>query len=165
MAVFSCMRAGAILGIASLVMFAVDARAQTSGNVQFDGLILDVCVLLITGSGTIAPNATYTQLSSEIGGGSRGGATVTTTSTNFNLVVDTPTGFSSMPAGGDANVTYSALFSATGVTILNDVLEGVLSPLGLGLSTVSVGVTADKSAGVFPAGAYQLPVTVRCESS
>jgi hypothetical protein len=139
--------------------------AQTSGDIQLNGLILDVCVLLVTGSGTLAPNATYTQLSSEIGGGARGSATVTTTSSAFNLVVDTPTGFASMPAGGDSNVTYAALLSASGVTVLGDVLEGVLSPLGIGLTTVTVGATVDKSAGVFPAGSYQLPVTLRCESS
>lgn len=141
------------------------AAADASGDIQFNGLVLDTCLLTVTGSGTLAPNASYTQLSSEIGAGARGGALVVTTSTNFNLVVDTPTGFSSMPAGGDSNVTYSALLSATGVTVLGDIGEGILSGLGLGVTTVSVGAAADKSAGIFPAGSYALPVTLRCVSS
>lgn len=141
------------------------AAAQPSGDVTFNGLILDICIVAILGSGTLAPDATYTSLSSENPGGARGAATVVTTSTNFDLTIDTPTGFSMMPAGGDTGVTYDALVSATGVTILSDIVDGALSALGLGLTTLSVGATVTKGAGIFPAGSYQLPVTVRCVAS
>ena len=151
-------------GVVLALSFA-PAQAQTSGDVTLDGLLLDICVLTISSSGTLTPNVDYTQLSSENGGGARGGATIITTSSSFDLVVDTPTGFSMMPAGGDTGVSYASLYSASGVTILGDIGEGVLSSLGLGLTNVSVGATATKAAGVFPAGSYQLPVTVRCVSS
>ncbi len=141
------------------------ARAQLSGDVIFNGSLLDICIVLVTGSGTIAPNATYTEMSSEHAGGARGEATITTTSTNFDVAVDAPSAFSSAPAGADTGVTYEAMVSASGVTSLLDVVDGVLSPLGLGLTTLDVGVTATRGAGVFPAGAYQIPVTVRCVAS
>jgi hypothetical protein len=142
----------------------VGARAQTSGDVIFNGSLLDICIVLVTGSGTITPNATYTELSSENAGGARGGALITTTSSNFDLVVDAPAAFTSAPSGGDTGVAFDALVSASGVTVLSDIIDGVLSSLGLGVTTLQVGVTATKGAGVFPAGAYQVPVTVRCES-
>ena len=151
--------------IAAAVLGAGQASAQTSGDVQFNGLILDICLVAILGSGTLAPDAAYMSLSSENPGGARGGATIVTTSTNFDLVVDAPASFSMAPAGGDTGVSYNALVSATGVTLLTDILDGALSALGLGLTTLSVGATATRGAGNFPAGAYQMPVTVRCVAS
>lgn len=157
------LRVCSLLAAASLG--ASQAAAQSSGNVIFNGLILDTCIVVILGSGTLAPDAAYATLSSENPGGSRGAATILTTSANFDLSIETPAGFSLTPAGGDTGVSYDALVSATGVTVLTDILDGALSALGLGLTTLSVGATATKGAGNFPAGAYQLPVTVRCVSS
>jgi hypothetical protein len=151
--------------IAAGLLFAGQASAQSSGDVLFNGLIFDTCIVLILGSGTLAPDATYTSLSSENPGGARGGATIITTSANFDLVIDAPVSFSMNPAGGDTGVTYGGLVSATGVTVLGDILDGALSALGLGLTTLSVGATATRGAGIFPAGAYQMPVTVRCVAS
>ena len=154
------------IGVAAWVVFASSgAVAQSSGDVIFNGLILDSCVVAVLASGTLTADPTYMTLSSENAGGARGAATIVTTSTNFDLQIDTPTGFSVMPAGGDASVTYGAVVSTTGVTILADIADGVLSALGLGLTTLSVGTTATKGSGVFPAGSYQLPVTVRCVAS
>lgn len=154
------------LGVAACVFSSTEnASAQTSGDVIFNGLILDTCVVAIVSTGTLAADATYTSLSSENAGGARGSATVVTTSVDFDLQIDTPVGFSAMPAGGDTGVTYGALVSATGVTSLVDIVDGALSALGLGLTTLSVGATATRGAGVFPAGSYQLPVTVRCVPS
>ncbi|MEX6632923.1 hypothetical protein [Hyphococcus lacteus] len=150
---------------ASVILMPGHVAAQSSGNLLFDGLILDVCILTVTASGTLTPNATYTELSSSNGGGAPGGATAVTTSSNFNLVIDAPVGFSSMPSGGDTSVTYDSSVTASGVTILGGVGAGVLSGLGLGLTNLSIGASATKAAGVFPAGSYQLPVTVRCVSS
>ncbi|GJL90483.1 hypothetical protein [Hyphococcus sp.] len=154
-----------IATVAATFQSAGQASAQTSGDVQFNGLIFDICIVAILGSGTLAPDATYTSLSSENPGGARGGATVVTTSTNFDLTIDAPAGFSMMPVGGDIGVSFNALVSATGVTALTDILDGALSSLGLGLTTLSIGATATKGAGIFPAGSYQLPVTVRCVAS
>ncbi|WP_411816970.1 hypothetical protein [Hyphococcus sp. DH-69] len=156
-----------LTSLATLVFLGLCERAsaQSSGNLLFDGLILDVCVLTISSSGTLTPNSTYTELSSSNGGGSPGGATAVTTSSDFNLVIDAPAGFSAMPSGGDANVTYDASVDASGVTILGGVGTGVLSSLGLGLTNLSINASATKAAGVFPAGSYQLPVTIRCVSS
>jgi hypothetical protein len=153
------------LAAGALIASTGAASAQTSGDVIFNGSLLDICVVLVTDSGTITPNGDYTELSSENAGGDRGGATITTTSANFDLVVDAPAAFSSAPSGGDAGVTFDALVTASGVTVLTDIVDGVLSSLGLGLTTLQVGVTASKGAGVFPAGAYQVPVTVRCVAS
>ncbi len=139
--------------------------AQTSGDVTFNGLIPGVCLVTILTSGTLTPNATYTTLSSENAGGARGTATVVTTSASFDLQIDSPAGFSAMPAGGDTGVSYDALVSATGVTILSDIVDGALSALGLGLTTLNVGATATRGGDTFPAGSYQLPVTVRCVPS
>ena len=140
-------------------------QRKQAATLFFNGLILDTCVVAILSTGTLAADATYTSLSSENAGGARGAATVVTTSLDFDLQIDSPVGFSAMPAGGDTGVTYGALVSATGVTSLVDIVDGALSALGLGLTTLSVGATATRGAGVFPAGSYQLPVTVRCVPS
>ncbi len=153
-------------GFASAALCAANsAIAQTSGDVIFNGSLLDICIVAVSTPGTITPNASYTSMSSENPGGGRGLALVTTTSLNFDLAIDAPTTFTSMPVGGDSGVSYDALVSATGVTSLTDVVAGALSSLGLGVTNLQVGVTATKGAGVFPAGAYQIPVTIRCEAS
>lgn len=146
-------------------VYTAPAYAQTSGDVIFNATLADTCVVTISTPGTLAANAEVNQLSSELSGGVRGAALLVTTSLNFNVTVDTPTAFSLAPAGGETNVTFDALYSAGGVTTLTDIDDGVTSALGLGNTTLTVGASADKSTGVFPAGTYQLPVTVRCISS
>lgn len=141
------------------------AVAQSSGDILFNGLILDTCIVTVASSGTLGASADFSTLTSESAGGSRGAAAVLTTSASFNLEVDPPAAFSLAPAGGDSNVTFNALYSASGATVLGNLAAGVLSSLELGLTTVSVGAEAEKSTGFFPAGAYQLPVTIRCVAS
>lgn len=87
---------------------------------------------------------------------------MTTASLNFTVTVDAPTAFSTAPSGGDTNVAYSAFFTATGATSLTDVEDDTATALGLGATSLAVGATVDRTSGVFPAGSYQLPVTIRC---
>ncbi|MBI1391647.1 MAG: hypothetical protein GC152_02790 [Alphaproteobacteria bacterium] len=141
------------------------AQAQGSGSLIFNGLIPDACILLITTPGVLAPNATNTELSSQETGGSPALATLTTTSTNFEVQVDPASAFSVEPTGGGTNVSFSVDYSLAGVTILSDILAGVGSPLGFGITFATVDAAAIKSSGAFPAGAYQLQTTIRCVSS
>ena len=110
----------------------------------------------------MTPNSEVNQMSSENAGGSRATAVLAATSLNFTVTVDAPTAFSTLPTGGDTGATVAAFFSATGATSATDVEDDTATALGLGTTTLAVGATVDRASGVFPAGSYSLPVTVRC---
>lgn len=124
-----------------------------------------ICIVtLVDATGGLGLSPDYETLSSQNAGGVPASFTVLTVGvlTTHQLVVDAPTSFASAPPGGDANVTFSATLSMTGATILGQVLAGLNYPLGLGLTTVTVHTSAEKTSGIFPAGSYELEVDARC---
>ena len=140
------------------------AVAQTTGDVTFNGTVLDSCLVVIGTPGNLAPNTNNTLLSTDETTGLEAAATITTTSASFDVNVDVPTGFASAPSGGDTAVTYAADYSATGATTATDVNAGTATDLGFGVTALTVGASATKTTGVFPAGIYQMQTTVRCVS-
>ena len=140
------------------------AAAQTTGDVQFNGMILSSCTILVLTPGTLAVNTDGDLLSSENLGGLPGTATVTSTGLGYDLSITAPTGFDTAPTDGGTNTTYDASFSSIGVTIDPLVEVGDILSLGLGLSTLTVNASAQKSTGIFPAGTYQMTTTLTCSA-
>ncbi|MGF1545267.1 MAG: hypothetical protein ACFB00_12350 [Parvularculaceae bacterium] len=141
------------------------ALAQSTGNVQFNGVVLDSCIVVVGTPGLLQPNAQSNALSSAETGGLPGLATVTATSADFDLEVDPPVAFASAPAGAETNAAFAASYSAAGATNATDTPAGAPTSLGFGVTAVTVNASATKSAGAFPAGAYQLETVVRCVAS
>lgn len=158
------MTARFLAACAALLLLAAPAAAQTSGDVLFNGFILGSCTVTVGAAGTLELDGDGNQLSSQNPGGAPATATIVTTSIGYRVDVDPPTAFTLEPAGGGTGVAYSASYSATGATILNNVLAGLLSVLGLGTTNLTIHASADRASGVFPPGEYQMPVTVTCDS-
>jgi hypothetical protein len=114
------------------------AAAQSSGSVQLNGFIIGTCAVVVGAAGTLAVNGAGNDLSSANSGGSPALAVITTTSIGYFVHVDQPTGFSVAPTGVPGDAAFTASYSATGATT---------------------------ASSTFPAGTYQLPVTVRCATS
>lgn len=109
----------------------------------------------------LIPNAANTVLSSA-GPGGQGATFRIFTALGTNLTVDSPAGFTSAPPGGDANVSFTTTVSSTGNTVFGGLLGGLSQPLGIGTSTITVNVTAEKTAGIFPAGEYLVAIEAHC---
>lgn len=148
--------AGAFLAIAigSSPALAVDAGAV------FTGLVTSTCALTVGTAGVMTANAGYTTLSSENAGGSRSTVAALTTGDTFNISAIAPSTFT---AGDSSNVTFATDYTLTGSTSASDILGATPTLLNVGTTTVAVDLTATKSTGNFPAGAYAATVTVRCE--
>lgn len=124
--------------------------------------IVGICTLLVTSGGTLAPNTAYTQLSSANSGGSPGTVNATVIGAAMTLQLTGPSNFTSAPSGGNSNVSFATQYSATGATVIAS--TGSLAPrtIALGLTFLSINLTATKSSGIFPAGSYAADVTVSC---
>lgn len=138
------------------------AHAVTD-NMPFSATVLSTCTIVIATPGVMAPNAGFTVLDTEEAGGNAGTATLTTTAGTFSMSVDAPTVFSTVPTGGNDNLTFAAKYSSTGATTSSDVVGTVTTTLNPGTTTMEVDLKATKSSGVFPVGAYATTATVRCE--
>lgn len=135
------------------------ALAVDAGAV-FAGLVLSTCALTVGTPGVMTANAGYTSLSSENAGGSRSTVVALTTGATFNISALAPSTFT---AGDSSNVTFATDYTLTGSTSASDILGVTTTLLNIGTTTVAVDLTATKSTGNFPAGAYAATVTVRCE--
>lgn len=153
-----------LLAIA-VAMAPLPAAAQSSGSVQFDGFIIGTCAVVVGGAGTLVVNGAGDDLSSTNAGGAPATASITTTSTGYFVHVDQPTGFSLAPSGQPGDTVFTASYSASGATTASGVLHTVGTALGLGLTNLDVDAGASTASATFPAGLYQLPVTVRCATS
>ena len=150
------------MAVPAYMIIPVLAAMQTTGDVQFNGLILDSCTVLVLTAGTLAVNTDGDLLSSENLGGLPGTATVTSTGLGYDLSISAPTGFDSAPTDGGTNTTFDASFSSLGTTIDPLVEVGDLLSLGLGISTLTINASAEKSTGIFPAGTYEMTATLTC---
>ncbi len=147
----------------------VDPGTSAQGNVLFGGDLTsnNPCVVIIRRAGTLAQNATATQLSSRNAGGQSGIADVFSIF-RYELSVSPPPFFTSRPNGGDDGVTYQTFFSGVN---LNG--RGVSFPTQSGSIPVQLTnffsftrLTVDLEANrpdPFPAGNYATYATVRCE--
>ena len=135
------------------------AAAQTA-DVPFNGVVTPSCTVLAGTPGTLVVNGGGDLLSSTAG--TPGTAVVTATGIGYEVGVDQPLGFDLAPAGGDSDVAFSAVYSATGATVSANINAGTPISLLLGSTTLTIDADAQKTSGIFPAGAYRLLTTVRC---
>lgn len=138
------------------------SAANIDADVAFTGTILDSCVVAVVSPGTLDASTDQTVLSSRVGSGQDGQATVTTNSTGSTIEVLAPTAFLVAPTGSDANTLFEAKYWLSGQTATADLDGTVATSLGLGLTNISVGGRATKSTGTYTAGAYSMLTTVRC---
>lgn len=148
------------IAIAAGVLVApVQAHAVT-GNVIFNADVQNTCAITVVDAGTLTANVGQTVLSSENAGGSAGTATIVTTSAAYQISVNAPTVFSTVPVGGAAD-TFAAKYSTTGDSAYVD--QTGANPLATGTHNVSVDLAASKTTGSFPTGLYAATVVLRCE--
>lgn len=148
------------IAIAAGVLVApVQAHAVT-GNVIFNADVQNTCAITVDNAGTLTTNVGQTQLSSENAGGAAGAATIVTTSAAYQVSVNAPTAFDTMPAGGAAS-SFSAKYSTTGASTYSN--QTVANPLATGTTNVQVHMAANKATGSFPTGLYAATVVLRCE--
>lgn len=138
----------------------VIAASATTAPAIFTGAIVNACVLTAGATGVLTPNATYTNLSSTNSLGSGSVVAALTTGSGFHITAEAPASFT---LGDSTNVTFATTYNLTGVTSATNITGTVSTLLGIGVSTVDVGLTATKSSGTFTTGAYTAAVTVRCE--
>jgi len=151
-------RAAVVVAVAVLL-------APTTGHAALIGS----CTIVVLSSGQMTPNAAIAVLGSAQPGGSAAQVKVTANSLIctvlglldcFRVSAPAPAAFTTYPSGGDAGVTFSTSYRVDGgAGIAGSVQTEVLN----GSHTVAVDLSAARASGVFPAGAYQAQVTVRCE--
>ena len=145
-------------------MLLVGSALAQDTDVIFNGSIGSTCTIVADSAGTLAVNGTNTVLASTEAGGAAAGATATTTDSSFLVEVLTPVGFTTAPAGSDANTTFATSYDASGATTASGVVGTTQTSLGLGVTTLSVNSSATKSSGIYEAGTYQLTTTIRCST-
>lgn len=157
------MRMSLIAGAVFTVLVSPSIAFAASAVIPFRGEVDSTCVITVGTPGTLGINGDFTVLSSDIGGGVAGTAAVLATGAGYSISTTAPTVFTSAPAAGNDNVTFSSKYSATGATSVTDIVGTTLTPLSVGLTSTTVDLTATKSAGVFSVGTYTAEVTITCE--
>lgn len=149
-------------GAATIALAPINAHA-VSGNVIFNGNVTHTCTITVGGTaGSLDVDAGFQTLSSSIGSGSAGTATIVATGNGFDVSVDTPT--LSKPTEDTTSETLSASYSTTGASSVSGSDASVANDLSNGTTNVSVNMQAVKSGSdVFEAGAYTGTVVLRCE--
>lgn len=149
-------------GAAMLALAPINAHAVT-GNVIFNGTVTHTCTITVGGTaGSLDVDSGFQTLSSSIGSGSAGTATVVATGNGFDISVDTPS--LSKPAEDTSSETLSASYSTTGASSVSGTDASAANDLNNGTTNVSVNMQAAKSGSdVFEAGAYTGTVVLRCE--
>lgn len=137
------------------------AKAQDA-DVIFNGTVADSCTVVADSAGTIAINTGNTVLSSTEAGGAAGAATITASTTTYEVTVDAPSTFTTAPAGSDTNTTFATTYDASGATTASGVAGTTATTLGAGSTTLAVNASATKSSGIYNSGTYSLTTTVRC---
>jgi len=130
--------------------------------VQFDGVVASTCSIAIGTPGVLDVSNNGTRLSTTSGLGAPAHATITSTGTTFKVSVGTPSAFTLAPSGGNAGTTFDSRYSTSGVTIVVDAPGSTLTPLGLGITNLSVNLIANHPT-LFPSGIYSAQSVVTCE--
>lgn len=154
---------------ASINTMVVQPSMPAQGNVIFGANLTtnNACAIIVRQSGTMAQNTAGTQLSSRLPSGQAGIADVFAIFP-YQISVDTPPYFSSRPAGGDDNVTFSAWFSGQALNSrgANFPSQPGNNPVTLSryfsYTRLSVDLEASRP-DPFPPGSYSTYAIVRCE--
>lgn len=151
-----------LLAAAVLGLMPAMSHAAT-GTVPFNGEVSSTCVIAVNAAGVLGITTDFTKLSSKVGQGVSGKATVLTTGPGFSLSTAAPVAWNSAPSGGSAGVTFTSFYSASGSATAVDVPGLTPTSLGVGVANVDVDLEAAKSSGIFPSGSYSADVTILCE--
>ena len=148
----------------AIASFPRPVLAATAG-INFGGTIgiNNFCQVVLVEGGILAQSNDQQELSSKQVGGRAGRAQITTTSGRYSVSIDTPSGFSSMPVGGDTNVSFASTYSLSGATALAETSGNTATKLKRGLTDIVTQFIATRSIDPFPAGTYGSVLTVRCE--
>lgn len=160
------MRLREILSLAGVVALGWSPSAiAVQQGVAFGGTIglNNFCQILLVQDGALAQNSDLTQLASNQPAGRPGLVEITATRASYQVWLDSPTGFTTMPTGGDTGVTFSSSYSLTGATSASNVTGGTATRLKIGQTNLAADLVANRSGDTFPAGNYSSEVTVRCE--
>lgn len=148
-------------GVAAFAFAPVQASAVT-GNIPFNGTVTHTCVITVGPAGALAADASFQTLSSSIGSGSAGSATIVATGNGFDISVDAPT--LSKPAADTTGETLASSYSTSGASSVSGTNSDAANDLNNGTTNVSINMSATKSGSdVFEAGAYTGTVVLRCE--
>lgn len=132
------------------------------------------CTIMVTQPGTLTSSTDLLTLSSKEAGGVGGIATVTSVKlrTNpgprFQVTLEAPTGFTSMPTGGDTGVTFSTRFSGVNISRGRNFAERNgnrpvrLRRRGTSVTQITAHLIATRP-DPFPSGSYSAEATLRCE--
>ncbi|MGD9783364.1 MAG: hypothetical protein AB7E80_03365 [Hyphomicrobiaceae bacterium] len=157
------MRKSLLAIVAASAAFGTAPAHAVDTTVPFTALVTSSCVLTVGTPGLLGADDDFSQLSSKNAGGVPGTVTAVTTGAGFEVSAIAPTSFSQAPAGGNDDVTFAATYEASGATSIGEILGDTASSLNFGITSMTVNLEANKSAGAFPAGAYTAEVIVRCE--
>lgn len=147
--------------IASAVLAPVQSFAA-SGDVPFEGTIVDTCVITVGSGGTITPNSAYNVLSSKEAGGSSGRAALLVTGDSYSVTAEAPTAWSVAPASA-SSATFAAEYDLAGANTASNVAGATATQLANGTTNVNVDLTATLPSGAYEAGNYRAVVVLRCE--
>lgn len=150
----------AVLSAVSLIL-SVPASA-TDKNLNFRGTINNSCSIVVLNDGVLGVSSDQKILSSKEAGGVSGRVSVVTNGSGATLEIVTPTGFSVGPPSANSSTIFETEYSASGGTLLSNLLGVVVSVLGIGQTEVDIDATATKTSGTFDSGAYELMTVVRC---
>ncbi|WP_416877826.1 hypothetical protein [Litorimonas sp.] len=134
----------------------------TDQNVNFRGIINNSCTLVVLNDGLLGVSSDQTVLSSKESGGLQGRISAVTNGPGNTIEIISPSGFTVGPPSADVNTIFETEYSASGGTILSNLLGVVVSILGIGTTTIDIDATATKTSGTFESGAYELTTVVRC---
>lgn len=145
------------IAMTSSSAFAVDQ------DLSFTGLILDTCTIVVATDGVLAANPEANQLSSKNAGGVPGTATVVTNSDSSVVEVIAPVTWTQQPLNSGNDTAFSTSYSIpVGASTTGEVDGTVQTSLGFGPSELIINATADKGAGAYSGGQYELVATLRC---
>ena len=149
-----------LIGVAAAIL-SLSASA-TDRDVNFRGEINNSCSLVVLNDGLLGVSSDQTVLSSKVSGGQHGRVSVVTNGYGNTIEIISPSGFTVGPPSADVNTIFETEYSASGGTILSNLLGVVVSILGIGTTTINVDATATKTSGTFESGSYELTTVVRC---
>lgn len=147
---------------AGFVCIAAPSLAAAQTTINFSGAVGGGCTVVADANGTLGLSNDSRVLSSTEPGGTQGAATVTTTALGFNVTVSPPVSFAVGPTDADTNTTFATSFSAAGATALSGVTGNTPTPVGLGVTILTIDASATKGSGVFSAGSYTMDTTITC---
>jgi hypothetical protein len=139
------------------------APGYVCGLTALAAALIGTCTIVIGASGTMTASPLLNVMGSRQRGGNVATATVNPQSLLCSILalldcyaISTPA-----PAGfAEANLALSTIYRINGGA---DTPGNMPTTVANGSTTVEVDLTATKAAGLFPAGAYQAQVVLRCE--